>query len=154
MSAHHIFRNDIFFNFFISSSHSFIIVQIFWILLVITILVNNFPLIQSLLQKADLEVSDKILLFRSFLVALCLVSCLLHKPHNVMLIGLCLISCIYMNKLCNKLIKKDQRIAAKVFTHFWIGKMFYFYQVRSPFFERIKIKLHFFYRVTPTVSRQ
>lgn len=60
------------------------------------------------------------------------ISLLLHQPQNMILPFACLLTCALMNQTCNNQIRNTQeRTIAKIFLHFWMGKLFYFYQGNS-----------------------
>lgn len=60
-----------------------------------------------------------------------LLSLLLHQPHNLVLPVTCSMTCMLWNESCNRIRNASERTIAKVFVHFWAGKLFYFYQGNS-----------------------
>lgn len=104
----------------------------FWIIILIILIVNNFPVILSLRYKSrKLRSTNKLLLFRTTFIVLFLICTLLQKRHNVLLNAICGFTCIYINQMCDKCLKGNERIIGKVVGHYWIGKMFFFYQGNS-----------------------
>lgn len=65
----------------------------------------------------------------SNVITFCLITALLHKPHNYIINVGVLCTCNLVNKSCDKIFKKGRtQNIVKTIGHFWIGKMFYFYQ--------------------------
>lgn len=62
----------------------------------------------------------------------------LQQPQNVLMGFGCSVSCWFVNQSCNRMMKHStERTIAKIFLHFWIGKLFYFYQGNSNNFASI-----------------
>lgn len=61
----------------------------------------------------------------------CIVSALLHKPHNIYLNFVILLTCDMISTSCNQLFGGRNNLFVKVVGHYWIGKMFFFYQVKE-----------------------
>lgn len=66
----------------------------------------------------------------NFFVVFYLISLLLHQPHNLVMVFSCALTCWFINGACDRLVRdKTERIIAKIILHWWVGKLFYFYQV-------------------------
>lgn len=127
------FKSLINFSFLLSSKFSSkTIIEVFWIITLIIIIVNNFPVILSLKHKSrKLRAHNKLLLFRTTLIVLFLICTLLQKRHNVLLNAICGFTCLYINQMCDNCLKGNERIVAKVVSYYWVGKTFFFYQGNS-----------------------
>lgn len=65
-----------------------------------------------------------------FVIIFVLISILLHQPQNIIMNFAIGITSILMNHAVNRMIKNtNEKIIAKIILHWWIGKLFYFYQV-------------------------
>ncbi|KAG4074593.1 hypothetical protein HA402_004464 [Bradysia odoriphaga] len=110
-----------------SESHSSI--TIFWLNILEIVCINCVPIFYKYLKRthsrADLQnaLGVNVTIF-------CLVSALLHKPHNIYLNFVILLTCDMLNTSCNQLFGGRNNLLVKVVGHYWIGKMFFFYQVR------------------------
>lgn len=80
----------------------------------------------------------------NFFVPFFLLSSLLHQPQNVIMPLGCAITCWFVNQACNRLVKNThERVVAKIFLHFWVGKLFYFYQGNSNGLSTIDVNAGF-----------
>lgn len=56
----------------------------------------------------------------------------------------CAVTCWFLNQSCNRLVKNaTERTTAKIFLHFWTGKLFYFYQGNSNGLSTIDVNAGF-----------
>lgn len=84
--------------------------------------------------KRQTEPKDSQLLI-NFLCVILLISAFIHKPHNVILVGAIVSSSGFLVHRINNIAKsKAENMLLKTVAHFWLGKMFYFYQVSSKAF--------------------
>lgn len=73
-----------------------------------------------------------------------LLSMLLHQPQNIILAVSCALTCWFFNEACNRMMKNvTERTVAKIFLHFWTGKLFYFYQGNSNSLSTIDVNAGF-----------
>lgn len=80
----------------------------------------------------------------NFFIPFFLLSSLLHQPQNVIMPLACTITCWFVNQACNRFMKDTkERIVAKIFLHYWIGKLFYFYQGNSNALSTIDVNAGF-----------
>lgn len=80
----------------------------------------------------------------NFFVLFFLVSSLLHQPHNAIMGFACAVTCWFVNKSCDRMIKNtNERVVAKIFLHFWAGKLFYFYQGNSNSLSTVDVNAGF-----------
>jgi ethanolaminephosphotransferase len=95
---------------------------VFWACVVLIVVI---AMVQKWRQKSQSN---------GLFLAFVLVSMLLHQPQNI---GMCFcigVTSMLINHAAHRMIKNThERIVAKVIMHWWIGKMFYFYQVRFHF---------------------
>lgn len=122
-------------SFYTILSSSQAIIEVFWLIIFIIIMVNSFPVMLNRTSRRKMGSTvngNKLLLFRTTFTVLFLITILLQKKHNVVLNGMCGFTCIYVNYLCDRtILVRDHRIVCKIVLHYWIGKMFYFYQGNS-----------------------
>lgn len=65
-----------------------------------------------------------------FVMFFVLISLLLHQPQNIIMCFALGLSSMMVNHACNRMIKNShEKIIAKIILHWWIGKLFFFYQV-------------------------
>ncbi|CAG9812237.1 unnamed protein product [Chironomus riparius] len=68
----------------------------------------------------------------NFFVIFVLISLLLHQPQNLVMCFALGVSSMLTNHACNRMIKSShEKIVAKIIMHWWLGKLFYFYQGNS-----------------------
>lgn len=73
-----------------------------------------------------------------------LLSLLLHQPQNTILPVACSMTCVVWNYSINHRIRNaSERTIAKIFLHFWVGKLFYFYQGNSNSLSTIDVNAGF-----------
>ncbi|KAG5667435.1 hypothetical protein PVAND_015415 [Polypedilum vanderplanki] len=93
---------------------------LFWISIALIISITVIQRLQQKMQNSN------------FFLIFVLISMLLHQPQNI---GLCFcigITSMLINHAVHRMIKNThEKIIAKIFMHWWIGKMFYFYQGNS-----------------------
>lgn len=66
-----------------------------------------------------------------FVVNFVLLSLLLHQPQNVIMCFALGITSHMMNHACNRMVKSShEKIIAKIIMFWWLGKLFFFYQVK------------------------
>lgn len=67
-----------------------------------------------------------------FVAILVLISLLLHQPQNIVMSFALGVTSMMMNHACNRMIKDPhEKVIAKIILHWWIGKLFFFYQVKN-----------------------
>lgn len=80
----------------------------------------------------------------NFFIVVFFFSLLLHQPQNVVMCLACSVTCWFLNHACNRMVKNtSERTVAKVFLHFWAGKLFYFYQGNSNSLSSIDVNAGF-----------
>lgn len=83
------------------------------------------------LYKNKLTKSDTKKCIGTNIVTFALISAMLHKPHNIILNFGLLLTCSRLNDVCDRLFSDERiKLLIKTVGHFWVGKMFFFYQVR------------------------
>lgn len=109
--------------------HDFCI-YFFWITLMEIYLIALLPRVYRAVKRQT-EPNDSQLLI-NFLCVILLISAFIHKPHNVILVGAIVSSSGFLVHRINNIAKsKAENMLLKTVAHFWLGKMFYFYQGNS-----------------------
>lgn len=119
-------------------SHSSI--TIFWLNILEIVCINCVPIFYKYLKRTHSRTDMQSALGVNVTI-FCLVSALLHKPHNIFLNFLIILTCDMLNTSCNQLFGGRNNLLVKVVGHYWIGKMFFFYQVGTRDSARIKISM-------------
>lgn len=119
--------------FVMSISSSKTSLAIFWLNILEIIIINVVPLMYKNFYVKRVMKKDVLNFVGSNVIIFCLMSSLLHKPHNVILNGVCILTCRMMNKACQIVCRDDGRriILYQIFGHILIGKLFFFYQGNS-----------------------
>lgn len=106
------------------------VINLFWLNIVEILAINYLPIAYKLYRNR-LHSKDVRSSLGTLVTVFCLISALLHKPHNVVLNAGILISCYPMNATIDALCTgRRTNIFVKTVAHYWIGKMFFFYQVK------------------------
>lgn len=71
------------------------------------------------------------------------ISLLLHQPQNLILPVSCALTCKLWNQSCDRIRDPSERTIAKIFLHYWTGKLFYFYQGNSNSLSTIDVNAGF-----------
>lgn len=107
-------------------------ILLFWLNIFEIALIEFFPLFYRAFFLNRYQVTDGKQGLGALINILTMISCMLHKPHNIIMVPLLIFTCNWVNgKLTNIECLKPQRALLVMVTHFWIGKLFYFYQVKD-----------------------
>lgn len=107
-------------------------VLLFWLNVVEIILIEFLPFFYRALIQRTVNRIELGRFMGSLVTVFTVVSVLLHKPHNVVLVPVCVLTCRWIKgKVFAIWSGATERTIFILATHFWIGKMFFFYQVRG-----------------------
>lgn len=104
---------------------------LFWLNIFEIIILNYIPILYKKITCKEITKTTIKTSLGGTISLFCIISALLHKPHNVILNGLCILTCGLVNKTCDSLFTGKQIIWSKIISNLMIGKMFYFYQGNS-----------------------
>lgn len=108
------------------------VTTLFWINLFVLLSIDVITNIKTQTKKSHL------------FVVFFFVSLLLHQPQNVIMTFACAVTCWFLNQTCNRIMKNTtERTVAKIFLHYWTGKLFYFYQGNSNSLTTIDVNAGF-----------
>ncbi|XP_018052891.1 PREDICTED: GPI ethanolamine phosphate transferase 2 [Atta colombica] len=99
-------------------------VQIFWGIIVISLINYGYRLIKKI--KHDTYNFMSIMVF--FIINMWVrISAMLHQPYNVILLPMQII----VSSIINTVLRENDSLDRGVFLHYWLGNVFYFYQGNS-----------------------
>lgn len=102
---------------------------IFWCNVLEIVLINYVPFLFKYYAKRMINKEDIKSILSINITIFCIISALLHKPHNIILNVSIILYCNFLNDILKKLFTKHMWLFITIVTHFWIGKTFFFYQV-------------------------
>lgn len=115
------------------------VATLFWVNICAILVVHVISSQESTLSSIKNQ-AKKTTLFVPFF----LISSLLHQPQNIIMPFACAVTCRFISQACNRLIRnKTERTIAKIFLHFWIGKLFFFYQGNSNSLSTVDVNAGF-----------
>ncbi|GAB0089939.1 GPI ethanolamine phosphate transferase 2 [Sergentomyia squamirostris] len=115
----------------VSLSDSKISLILFWINLFEIAAINYIPIVYRRVFQRKRLPQDGTVLIGASITIFCLISSLLHKPHNAILNVICIFTCQVIRKSLNSIFSPVPKTFMIVLSHLWIGKMFFFYQGNS-----------------------
>ncbi|XP_011053119.1 PREDICTED: GPI ethanolamine phosphate transferase 2 isoform X2 [Acromyrmex echinatior] len=99
-------------------------VQIFWGIIVISLITYGYRVIRKI--KHDTYNFMSIMVF--FIINMWVrISAMLHQPYNVILLPMQII----VSSIINTVLRENDSLDRGVFLHYWLGNVFYFYQGNS-----------------------
>lgn len=108
------------------------VTTLFWVNLFVLLLIDVITNVKTTVKKYN------------FFIIFFFISSLLHQPQNIVMSLACAVTCWFLNHACDRMIKNSsERTVAKIFLHFWAGKLFYFYQGNSNSLSTIDVNAGF-----------
>lgn len=108
---------------------SIVSVTMFWLNILEIISINYIPVLYKWYKNTATRKDCQTCLGCN-VVVFALISAMLHKPHNIILMVCLILTCRRVNDALDSLfIAGRQRNIVKTAAHFFIAKMFFFYQV-------------------------
>lgn len=105
-------------------------VILFWLNVLEVALIEFLPFAYRVVVKRSVRSVDLARCMGSLVTVFAIISVLLHKPHNIILVPLCVLTCRWVKQGIFAIWSgARERTVFIMATHFWIGKVFYFYQV-------------------------
>lgn len=105
-------------------------VILFWANVTEIILIEFLPFFYRILIQRSVNRIELGRFMGSLVTVFSVISVLLHKPHNICLVPICVLTCRWVKgKVFAIWSGATERTIFTIATHFWIGKMFFFYQV-------------------------
>lgn len=107
-------------------------VILFWCNVLEIVFIEFLPLIYRVFISRSVNRIELGRVMGSLVTVFGVISVLLHKPQNVILVPICILTCRWVKeKIFSIWSGHTERTIFIIATHFWIGKMFFFYQVSS-----------------------
>lgn len=107
-------------------------VILFWLNVLEVFVIEFLPFVYRLFIQREMNRIQLARFMGSLVTVFAIISVLLHKPHNILLVPICILTCRWMKEKIFAIYSDcQQRTMLIIVSHFWIGKMFFFYQVRG-----------------------
>lgn len=107
-------------------------VILFWVNILEIVLIEFLPFLFRTVCQRTINRVELGRFMGSLVTVFVLISVLLHKPQNIILVPICVLTCRWVKEKIFAIWRgTSERTIFTIITHFWIGKMFFFYQVRD-----------------------